>query len=171
MSVNRTHEILNSLLGLPVSTGFIASVVLDFGNRLTGIVENIKADVVNCDETGTRVEGTNYWVHSACNEEYTYLSVQRKRGNEGMTETGFLPDYKGIIIHDCWSPYWSFQNVLHGLCCARLLRELAGTIENTSEVSEWARQMTERLLEINCRCDEARDNGKTLLPVKGNCCV
>ncbi len=169
MSVNRTHEILNSLLGLPVSTGFIASTVRDFGDRISGIVEIIreeleKADVVNCDETGTRVEGTNYWVHSACNEEYTYLSVQRKRGSEGMTEAGFLPDYKGIIIHDCWSPYWSFQNALHGLCCAHLLRELAGALENAPEVSEWARQMTKLLLEMNCRCDEARDNGKTSLP-------
>ncbi len=169
MSVNRTHEIMNSLLGLPVSTGFIASTVRDFGDRISGIVKEIRAelekeDVVNCDETGTRVEGTNYWVHSACNEKYTCLSVQRKRGSEGMTEAGFLPDYKGIIIHDCWSPYWSFQDVLHGLCCAHLLRELAGAIENAPEVSEWARQMTELLLEMNRRCDEVRDKGGSVIP-------
>ncbi len=168
VSVNRTHEIMNSLLGLPVSTGFIASTVRDFGNRISGIVKEIraeqeKADVVNCDETGTRVEGTNYWVHSACNEKYTYLSVQRKRGSEGMTEAGFLPDYKGIIIHDCWSPYWSFQNVRHGLCCAHLLRELAGAIENAPEASEWASQMTELLLEMNHRCNEVRDEGGSVL--------
>ncbi len=169
MSIHRVHEILSSLLGLPISTGFIASVVRDFGDNITGIVEEIKAalkkaGVANCDETGTRVEGTNYWVHSACNEEYTYLSVQQKRGSEGMTEAGFFLDYKGIIIHDCWSPYWSFQNVVHGLCCAHLLRELEGAMENAPEVSEWARQMTELLLEMNRRCDEARENGTTVLP-------
>ncbi len=169
MSIHRVHEILNSLLGLPMSTGFIASAVQDFGDHISGIVEKIKgalekADVVNCDETGTRVEGTNYWVHSACNKEYTYLSVQPKRGCAGMTEADFLPDYKGIIIHDCWSPYWNFQNVLHGLCCAHLLRELAGAIENAPEISEWARQMTELLLEMNCRCHEVRANGGTVLP-------
>lgn len=169
MSINRVHEIMNSLLGLPISTGFIASTVQDFGEHISGIVEEIrvaleKADVVNCDETGTRVEGTNYWVHSACNEEYTYLSVQPKRGYAGMTEAGFLPDYRGIIVHDCWSPYWSFQNVLHGLCCAHLLRELAAALENAPEVSEWARQMTELLLEMNRRCQEARNHGDTVLP-------
>ncbi len=83
-----------------------------------------------------------------------------------MTEAGFLPDYKGIIVHDCWSPYWSFQNVLHGLCCAHLLRELAGAVENFPEVSEWARQMSELLLKMNHRCDEVRNEGGTGLPIE-----
>lgn len=169
MSTARTHEILSSLLGLPVSTGFITTAVRDFGEKISGYMEGIKAalekvDVVNCDETGTRVEGTNYWVHSVCNEEYTYLSVQPKRGCAGMTEAGFLPNYKGIIVHDCWSPYWSFQNVLHGLCCAHLLRELAGAVENFPEVSEWAQQMSELLLKMNHCCDEVRNAGGTGLP-------
>ncbi len=34
MSIHRVHEILNSLLGLPISTGFIASAVQDFGEHI-----------------------------------------------------------------------------------------------------------------------------------------
>jgi len=169
MSKIRAHEILNSLLGLPVSTGFIALAVRDFGEKITGQVNEIKAalkkeDVVNCDETGMRVEGTNYWVHSACSQNFTYLSVQCKRGGEGMTRAGFLPDYKGIIVHDCWSPYWKFQDVAHGVCCAHLLRDLAGIVENFPEVSEWARQMTALLQKMDHRCHEVRDEGSTALP-------
>jgi len=169
MSKIRVHEILNSLLGLPVSTGFIASAVGDFGEKITGRVREIKAalkkaDVVNCDETGMRVEGTNYWVHSACSQDFTCLSVQCKRGSEGMTQAGFLPDYKGIIVHDCWSPYWKFPNVVHGVCCAHLLRDLAGVAENYPEVSEWARHMSELLLKTDHRCHEVRDEGGIALP-------
>ncbi len=169
MSKIRTHEILSSLLDLPVSTGFIASAVRDYGEKITERVKGIKAelkkvDVVNCDETGMRVEGTNYWVHSACSQDFTYLSVQCKRGSEGMRQAGFLPDYKGIIVHDCWSPYWKFQSVVHGVCCAHLLRDLAGVIENFPEVSQWARQMSALLQEMDHRCHEIRDGGGTALP-------
>ncbi|MBD5642160.1 MAG: transposase [Desulfovibrio sp.] len=55
--------------------------------------------------TGTRVNGGICWLHSACNENYTWLTMQEKRGREGMEKAGFLPSYTGAIIHDCWAPY------------------------------------------------------------------
>lgn len=98
------------------------------------------------------MEGTNYWVHSACDALFTYLSLQPKRDYGGMKAAGFLPAYEGIIVHDCWKPYWSVEGVFHGLCCAHLLRELKGIIDNGPEQAQWAKDMQELLLEMNqCR--------------------
>ena len=51
----------------------------------------------------------------------------RQGGVEAIEDIGILPRYKGIVVHDCWGPYLSYEgveNVLHALCLAHLLREL-----------------------------------------------
>ena len=45
---------------------------------------------------------------------------------------GILPDYDGRAIHDSWNPYFGYD-CDHGLCCAHLLRELAGIGEDDPE--------------------------------------
>ena len=165
MSINRVHELLKAVLGVPISTGTISAMVERFSGIISDTVEKIKhallsRPVVHCDETGTRVEGTNYWVHSACDAQYTYLSLQRKRGYAGMEKAGFLPSYSGIIVHDCWSPYWSVSEVRHGLCCAHLLRELQGVIDYAPEQAGWAGGMQMLLLEMNQCRKQALESGK-----------
>jgi transposase len=54
-----------------------------------------------------------------------------------------LKDFKGTAVHDCWSPYFNFEDARHVLCGAHLLRELAGLTENGSL---WAGDMHEFLL-------------------------
>lgn len=154
MSINRTHELLEGLLGLPLSTGTISGMVTQCAEKLENTLEEIRQTlvqrpVVHFDETGSRAEGKTFWVHSACDEQYTYLSAQEKRGVEGMNGANVLPEFQGIAIHDCWSPYWSYE-VGHGLCCAHLLRELNGVIDNDSpRKAEWAKGMKTLLLEMN----------------------
>lgn len=60
----------------------------------------LDAPVANRDETGTGVSDGICWLHSACNGNYTCLSMQEKRGREKMEKAGILPSYTGIIIHD-----------------------------------------------------------------------
>ena len=49
-----------------------------------------------CDETGTNIDGKLHWVHNVSNGSYTYMTVSKKRGYEGIKSTGVLPDYHGI---------------------------------------------------------------------------
>ena len=168
MSVDRVHKILKGVLGLPISSGTVSNMVSRFGAEIDNTVQEIKkallnAPVANCDETGTRVNGGICWLHSACNESYTWLSVQTKRGREGMEKAGFLPSYTGTIIHDCWVPYWSFDGLKHGLCGAHLLRELQGVIDNNPKAT-WARSMQRLLKEMNQLHKEAVANGETEIP-------
>ena len=167
MSVQRTHDFLSAALGLSICTGTISSMVHELALQVSGTVDGIfralaELPVVNCDETGFRVEGELYWLHSVCNAQFTYLSVQKKRGEEGMRAIGFLPEYTGIIVTDCLSAYWKFKQLSHALCNVHLLRELKGIYENHPEQS-WAEDLRVLLREMDhCRNEAVRADASSL---------
>lgn len=45
--------------------------------------------------------------------DYSYLSIQQKRGYLGMDAIGILPSFQGIAIHDCLALYWKYPDVEH----------------------------------------------------------
>jgi transposase len=49
---------------------------------------------------------------------------------EGMLTSGILTDYRGILVHDCWRPYFALD-CQHALCNAHVLRELLAYAEAT----------------------------------------
>ena len=100
--------------------------------------------LIHCDETGTCVDGKTLWVHVASNQNYTYLAINQKRGQIGMDAAKVLPHFQGITVHD-WGSYWKYQDVIHAICCAHLLRELNGVIENHPGQT-WAPKFNELLL-------------------------
>lgn len=126
--------------------------VLERGYELLApLEEQIKAtlrssEVVHFDETGIRVEGQLYWLHTASNAENTHLFLHARRGTEALnSEESVLPNFRGRAVHDCWAPYFSFNQAKHSLCGAHLLRELKGLIE---EGRLWATEMHEFLLDV-----------------------
>lgn len=59
-----------------------------------------------------------------------------------LDETGVLPGYQGVAIHDGWTPYRAYENVTHALCNAHHLRELQAVFE---EGQSWADETSELL--------------------------
>ena len=95
VSVKRTHEILGSVFSIPLSTGTISSMVKKCAQNIKNTVDTIRQKVIDSavghfDETGMRVEGSTMWVHNSSTEQYTYLTVHKKRGIEGMEANGVL---------------------------------------------------------------------------------
>ena len=126
--------------------------VLERGYELSApLAKPIKAvlkssEIAHFDETKIRVEGQLYWLHTASNEDNTHLFLHPKRGTEALnSEESILPDFKGIAVHDCWSPYFTFNQAEPALCGAHLLREFNGLIE---EGSLWVEEMHEFLLDL-----------------------
>jgi len=145
MSVRRVHDFLTATLDLPVCVGTISAMVKELAVQVGGTVQAVvqalmESPVNNADETGFRVEGVLYWLHSVCNEFFTYLAVQKKRGEEGMRAIGFLPEYRGVVVSDCLGAYWKFDNLSHAICNAHILRELKGIHESDPKQS-WAEDM------------------------------
>jgi transposase len=151
MSVNRTHEILNDVFGVPISTGTVSAMVSAFAKTISepvnGIKEAVKQEPLICvDETGIRAEERTVWAHTASTEKLTYIEVVDKRGSKGMDAIGILPQYTGTAIHDCWASYFRYTGIRHGLCNAHLLRELTAVFENTKQA--WAQALAGLFMEM-----------------------
>ena len=71
-----------------------------------------------------------------------------------MDAADVLPHVHGIIVHDCRGSYWKYQDVTHAICCAHLLRELNGVIENHPEQT-WAVRFKNLLLSMKKVHDKA----------------
>jgi transposase len=106
----------------------------------------ITSFLLHADETGFIVNGKRLWLHTACNDLWTYLFPHEKRGSEAMDAIGILPKFKGRLVHDHWKPYFVYQ-CLHALCNAHHIRELQWVIDNHSY--EWPRKMQGLLIETN----------------------
>lgn len=167
VSLKRSHEILSGVFNIPIATGTISNMVKRCADVLSNTVEKIKhkmqaSALGHFDETGARVDKKLWWVHDASNCEYTYLDISPKRGFKGMEQCGVLTEFSGIAMHDCWSSYWNYPNVTHAVCCAHLLRELTGIVENHPE-QKWAGAFIDLLLEMKKVKDKAVEKGKDSL--------
>jgi transposase len=151
VSINRTHEILSGVFGVPISTGTIATMVSCCAHKIAGPVNEIKEAVImepliHNDETGTRVDKQTVWAHTASTKRLTYIEVQQGRGKAGIDAIGILNAFLGTSVHDCWASYFLFTAIRHGLCNAHLLRELTAVVENTQQA--WAQELIDLLLQM-----------------------
>jgi len=121
--------------------------------------KNLKAHLLACavlhlDETGVRCNKKQHWIHVTSSETATFFGLNAKRGLEAIEDIGILPLYRGSIVHDHWSCYFSYQQVKHGLCNVHHLRELKFVYEE--EKSLWGKEMAELLLKGKGMADKAR---------------
>ena len=118
----------------------------------------LSSPTLNVDETGGRIAGKTQWFHVASNSKFTLLTAHAKRGKEGSAAGGILPEYEGILEHDCWKPYFGFDKCEHALCAAHLLRELNALIE---QGQNWAKEMKALLMDMKNAVDRYKNEGKT----------
>ena len=119
--------------------------------------ELIKSNVVNYDESGMRVLGKNYWLHSAGTELATVYSIHEKRGREAMDDMGILPFFLGTAIHDHLMSYYQYDQCAHGECNEHHLRHLKFLFEDLNCV--WAGAMACLLLRIKRHVDLSKVYG------------
>ena len=153
VSVDRTKQLL-SCLRIPISTGAIQNMLDRAAEAARMPADRIKEtvtgkDVVHFDEIGIRAAGSLHWLHCACSGPWRFYTVQKKRGEEGMEAMGVLPEFTGVAVHDFWSSYKKFKNMLHAMCCQHLERELVFAEETGNQ--KWAGKLR-KLLEDGVDC-------------------
>ncbi len=153
LSLNRAVKMLAALIGQTLSE----STLLSFIMRLHVALESwetqakralLEAPCIHSDETSCRLDKKNYWIHVYSAGDITLKYLHAKRGKEAMEKIDIIPKYGGVIVHDCWSSYLSYNHCLHALCGSHLLRELTFIID--AHGYRWAKQM-KRLLQRSCK--------------------
>ena len=165
--LGRTQETLIDLYGHSPSEATIIAASKEMEKQIAPVNEAAKEhlikteDPIHCDETGLRVEGKLYWTHVASTEQVTYLDVHPKRGKQALDEIGILPEREGTVVHDGYSSYNQYSDVVHARCNAHHLRELVFLAEQHKQ--EWAAEMIDLLVEIKDKVDGAQEEGRTAL--------
>ena len=141
--LKRTGEIMTALCGAAPSDGTIALNLKLAAQRLEGFEGQLKdallkQDVLNADETGSKVNGKIHWLHLVSNSRLTLYGHHAKRGFEALKDMGVLNTFAGVVVHDCWSSYFKLS-ATHALCNAHLLRELRGLAEHHGQL--WAAEL------------------------------
>jgi transposase len=156
----RLCELMAELFGVHLVTATIANMSRNCAARFEDLANTLRdlvaqAAVKHLDETGFRIGGKTQWLHIASTLWLTFYRVSPKRGS--------LPqNLQGIVVHDHWKPYYTLRGVLHALCNAHHLRELAALVEIERE--DWARRM-QTLLRRACHAASlARQAGKPVPP-------
>ena len=131
------YEISDKSINVKEST--IVSWLNEFKNKAANTKEDylkdIKSkDVVHTDETGIKINGDLYWVHTINNNNKVFYTVSKSRSNN----ISLLLDYSGTLVHDHFKPYYKLSNCKHSECNAHIDRYLKSGIEfdNSKECEE-----------------------------------
>jgi len=162
VAINRAQKLVKSMIGVVIAEASLLNFVLRLHSaletwELKAIEQLHKAPSINVDETALRVDKKNHWIHVYSAGDITLKRLHRRRGIEAIDAINIIPRYGGNIIHDCWSSYFSYQNVGHGLCGSHLLRELTFIIDSNQYA--WAANM-KRLLQETCMTVSKSDDKK-----------
>jgi transposase len=143
---DRLARLFEDVFELSITAPTLVSIGRRFEEKVEPFAKQVEdyltrqAPVKNLDETGLRVAGKLHWLHVLSNDEATHYRVSTKRGDIPVGLTG-------KVVHDHFKPYYTLENVLHGLCNAHHLRELKALQDIEKE--SWARDMG-RLLKLAC---------------------
>lgn len=154
---NRIQDYFADQLEIPISEGTIFNFNKEAFERLADFELKAKdelavAAVAHADETGINIGGKRHWLHGLSNVQWTHYSPHEKRGTEAMNEIGIIPRFGGILCHDHWKSYYTYD-CTHSLCNAHHLRELQRAWEQDNQA--WAKQMKALLETINSKVHDA----------------
>ncbi len=139
----RCAEMIEDLSGHRPSTGSLSNFQRESFSGLEHYEQQVRRLLLQCpvlhaDETGLRLNGSNSWMHVISNRQVSLFAHHPKRGKQAMGEIGLLDMYRGTLVHDRFSSYFSYQ-CEHSLCNAHILRDLTYVEERFD--AQWARQL------------------------------
>ena len=156
--VNRTGRMLSDIHRMDVSEATIMKMISNMARGLEPVADVIQKKAssdplvtTHLDETGFRAAEKLQWVHNTSTKTLSHFRVGISRGD-------VLIDLVGNIMHDCFSPYWKIEGVIHGVCNFHTTRELKALFEIDNE--EWAGEMRTILLDALKLTRKARKQGK-----------
>ena len=158
VALNRVQKLISSMIGQVLSEATLLKFVFRLHEALadweqSAMEQLLKCPVLHVDETSLRVDRQNHWIHVYAANGITLKRLHRKRGKQAIEDIQLIPNYGGVIVHDCWASYLSYTHCGHGLCGSHLLRELTFIVDSNGYA--WARNI-KRLLQETCKTVSSR---------------
>jgi hypothetical protein len=183
--VERAAALMEALLGVPVSAGFVARALARLAERLqaAGFDEAMKdalraEDVLCGDETpanvirkdtgpdGAPAEGAPHAVVIRTPDaRLIWYAAMRSRSSASIAGLGVLDGWHGYLVRDDYAAWNQFDAQLAGVqqCCAHLVRYCAGVLELHPQWQSWAGKVRGILREAAAAVQAARDDGQDRL--------
>ena len=164
VTVNRAQKMIAAMIGAKISESTLLSYIIRLHMALTSWEVSAKKKLLASpclyvDETSMRVETKNHWIHVHAAGDVTLKMLHPKRGKAAIEDNDIIPRYGGVLVHDCWASYLSYDHCLHGLCGSHLLRELTFVIDANGY--KWASQL-KNILQDACKIvSESEDKSLT----------
>jgi transposase len=153
LSLERTAKMVACVIGQLISEATLLSYIMRLYTALEAWdadarLKILKSNCMHSDETSCRVDKKNHWVHVYSAGDITLKYLHPKRGKEAIESIDILPHYQGVVVHDCWASYLSYDHCAHALCGSHLLRELTFVVDANGY--RWAKNL-KRLLKVACK--------------------
>lgn len=136
LSYNKIRQFIFTFGNIKVSKSAIINVVKRCGKVFHRDYEQIKEhlrndDIVMIDETGWRVDNSNYWMWVFNNDETVFYTIDKSRGRNVVLEI-LGPDFDGGLISDFFNVYSNnIPSKWKQKCLAHLIRFLKFVFEST----------------------------------------
>jgi len=144
MSYIRTESALRNLYSVKISQGGIDKIMQRAGQQAAQQVAPIQAEiqqssVVHCDETGSRVDGQNWWQWVFCSASAVFHVICFDRSVDVIKDVmaGHEVD---VWVSDCYSAQMKSPARQRQLCMAHQLRNLQAVVDRYP-ASFWPRAM------------------------------
>jgi hypothetical protein len=180
--VERTAMLMASLLGTPVSTGFVARALERFAHRLAGagfdeaMKTALRAEDVLCvDETPTNVIHKNTDEHGqplagsphavtvrTPDARLVYYAPIGSRSKTAIAALGVMDGYAGYLVRDDYAGWYQFDAQLAGVgqCATHLIRHAKGVLELHPTQQRWAADVITVLREAAAAVTDATTAGR-----------
>lgn len=119
LSHGKTADVLTHL-GIPLTRGASAQIMLRAGRKLLPVYEDIlqalpKEEHLTPDETGWRLGGRPVWLHAWVGAKITCFAIDPQRGADALERVIGL-DWSGAMTHDGAAAYNRFMVARHQQC-------------------------------------------------------
>jgi transposase len=133
MSYVRTESALRDLYGVKISPGGIDKIMQRAGQQAAQQVDPIQAElqqsgVVHCDETGSRVDGQNWWQWVFCSASAVFHVIRFNRSVDVIQDV-MAGHAVEVWVSDCYSAQMKAPARERQLCMAHQLRNLQVVVD------------------------------------------
>lgn len=178
-----TAQLMEALLGAPVSTGFVARAqqrladMLDDAGFDEAMKQALRAEPVlgadespvnivsNVDADGQPAAGSPHIVTVRTPDERLvwYASIT-SRSSANLKDLGIFDQWPGVLVRDDYAGYHQFDATLGGVqqCASHLLRHLQSVAELDTDNKLWADQVAKALRDAGKLVAQATTTGKAI---------